>query len=106
LAAVRLLFDSLMMRGVVEYNPAARAKPPRLVRESSHTPVQIYESEEVFMDILASFVSKALKEDDAAVIIATPAHRQELNERLMESGHDLAALRLQDRLISLDAGAR
>jgi integrase/recombinase XerD len=25
LAAVRLLFDSLMMRGVVEYNPAARA---------------------------------------------------------------------------------
>ena len=35
LAAVRLLFDSLMMRGVVEYNPAARAKPPRLVRESS-----------------------------------------------------------------------
>src|SRR5580700_3026805 len=39
LAAVRLLFDSLMMRGVVEYNPAARAKPPRLVRESSQTPV-------------------------------------------------------------------
>src|ERR1700681_2797237 len=28
LAAVRLLFDSLMMRGVVDYNPAARAKPP------------------------------------------------------------------------------
>jgi integrase/recombinase XerD len=27
-----------MMRGVVEYNPAARARPPRLVRESSLTP--------------------------------------------------------------------
>jgi hypothetical protein len=27
------------MRGVVEYNPAARGSPPRLVRESSHTPV-------------------------------------------------------------------
>jgi hypothetical protein len=39
LAAVRLLFDSLMMRGAVEYNAAARARPPRLVRESSHTPV-------------------------------------------------------------------
>jgi hypothetical protein len=39
LAAVRLLFDSLMMRGIVEYNPAARARPPRLVRESSHTAV-------------------------------------------------------------------
>ena len=39
LAAIRLLFDHLMMRGVVEYNPAARARPPRLVRESSPTPV-------------------------------------------------------------------
>jgi hypothetical protein len=65
--------------------------------------VQIYESEEVFMDILASFASEALREDHVAVVIATPAHRRELNERLMESGHDLAALRLQDRFISLDA---
>jgi MEDS: MEthanogen/methylotroph, DcmR Sensory domain len=65
--------------------------------------VHIYESEEVFMDILASFVSRALKEDHTAVVIATAAHRQALNERLMESGHDLAALRLQDELISLDA---
>jgi hypothetical protein len=39
----------------------------------------------------SSFVCKALKEDHAAVVIATPAHRQELNEQLMESGHDLVA---------------
>jgi Phage integrase, N-terminal SAM-like domain len=45
LAAVRLLFDSLLMRGIVEYNPAARARPPRLVRESSQTPVE-FEDEE------------------------------------------------------------
>jgi hypothetical protein len=64
--------------------------------------VQIYESEEVFLDILASFVSEALKEDQVAVVIATPAHREELNERLMKS-HDLASLPLQNRLISLDA---
>ena len=65
--------------------------------------VQIYESDEVLMDILASFVSEALKEDYTAVVIATPVHRQELNKRLTESGHDLAALRLQDQLICLDA---
>jgi hypothetical protein len=65
--------------------------------------VQIYESEEMFMDILASFVSEALREDHVAVVIATPAHRRELNQRLTESGHDLAALRLQDQFISLDA---
>ena len=65
--------------------------------------VQIYESEEVFMDILASFVGETLKEDHVAVVIATPAHRQELNQRLTESGHSLFALRLQDQFISLDA---
>jgi site-specific recombinase XerD len=53
LAAVRLLFDSLMMRGVVEYNPAVRARPPRLVRESSHTPV--FEEAEIvaFLDSIS-----------------------------------------------------
>ena len=39
LAAVRLLFDHLLEKGVVDTNPAARAKPPRLERESVHTPV-------------------------------------------------------------------
>jgi integrase/recombinase XerD len=50
---VRLLFDSLMMRGVVEYNPAARARPPRLVRESSQTPV--FEEAEIvaFLDSIS-----------------------------------------------------
>ena len=44
---------SLMMRGVVEYNPAARAKPPRLVRESSYTPV--FEEAEIvaFLDSIS-----------------------------------------------------
>src|SRR5271166_1875001 len=39
LAAVRLLFDHLLEKGVVDINPAARAKPPRLERESAHTAV-------------------------------------------------------------------
>src|SRR5271157_2647098 len=39
LAAVRLLFDHLLEKGVVDTNPAARAKPPRLERERAHTPV-------------------------------------------------------------------
>src|ERR1700761_8453753 len=59
LAAVRLLFDSLMMRGVVEYNPASRARPPRLVRESSHTPV--FEEAEI-VAFLDSINLESLKE--------------------------------------------
>src|SRR6202035_5724126 len=70
LAAVRLLFDSLMMRGVVEYNPAARAKPPRLVRESSHTP--IFEEAEI-VAFLDSINLKSLKDirDKAIYIIGS-----------------------------------
>jgi integrase len=45
LAAIRLLFDHLLEKGVVELNPAARAKPPRLERETSHTPV--FEEDEI-----------------------------------------------------------
>jgi integrase/recombinase XerD len=59
LAAVRLLFDSLMMRGVVEYNPASRARPPRLVRESSHTPV--FEEAEI-VAFLESIKLESLKD--------------------------------------------
>ena len=59
LAAVRLLFDSLMMRGVVEYNPAARARPPRLVRESSQTPV--FEEAEI-VAFLDSIYPNSLKD--------------------------------------------
>jgi integrase len=62
LAAVRLLFDSLMMRGIVDYNPAARAKPPRLVRESSHTPV--FEEAEIvaFLDSISLESLKDLRD--------------------------------------------
>src|SRR6516225_3389127 len=59
LAAVRLLFDHLMMRGVVEYNPAARAKPPRLFREFSHTPV--FEESEI-VTLLDSIKQNSLKD--------------------------------------------
>jgi integrase len=46
------------MRGVVEYNPAARAKPPKLVRESSRTPV--FEQAEIAA-FLASIKPNTLK---------------------------------------------
>jgi integrase/recombinase XerD len=52
LAAVRLLFDHLLEKGVVDINPAARAKAPRLERGSAHTP--IFEQSEIkaFLDAI------------------------------------------------------
>jgi hypothetical protein len=73
LASVRLLFDSLMMRGVIEYNPAARARPPRLVRESSHTPV--FEEAEIVAlawSRSASRLSASTSARASAVLSASP----------------------------------
>jgi site-specific recombinase XerD len=52
LAGVRLLFDHLLEKGVVDINPAARAKAPRLERECAHTP--IFEQNEIkaFLDAI------------------------------------------------------
>ncbi len=59
IAAVRLLFDHLLQKGVVELNPAARAKPPRLDREKAHTPV--FEREEITL-FLQSIQTETLKD--------------------------------------------
>ena len=53
--------------------------------------VQIYEADGAFMDTLAGFISGGLTTDQAAVVIATRGHRQELDIRLpgnANSGHE------------------
>jgi hypothetical protein len=55
------------------------------------------------MDALIGFVGGGLSAGDAAVVVATPAHRHELEKRLTAMGHDLAFLRLQHQLLLLDA---
>jgi integrase/recombinase XerD len=57
LAAIRRLFDRLLEKGVVDLNPAARAKVPSLHRVASHTP--IFETEEM-RDFLAGIKCNSL----------------------------------------------
>jgi hypothetical protein len=65
--------------------------------------VQIYDADEAFMDTLVSFVSDGLKAGQAAVVIATPRHRDELDRRLSAMGIDVDGAKLMDRFQSLDA---
>jgi hypothetical protein len=55
--------------------------------------VQIYEADDAFMDALAGFVGGGLQQGDAAVVIATPTHRMELERRLTQMGLALEAAR-------------
>ena len=72
------------------------------IRPAEHS-VHIYDNDEGFLDALESFVSSGLRRGEAAVVIATPAHRLHLSRRLLDRGTDLDQAVSQDRYIELDA---
>jgi MEDS: MEthanogen/methylotroph, DcmR Sensory domain len=65
--------------------------------------VQIYDTDEIFMDTLVAFVGGALAGAHSAVVVATSAHRQQLDKRLAAMGLDVAAAKSGDQFVSLDA---
>jgi hypothetical protein len=65
--------------------------------------VQIYESDDVFMDTLAGYVAGGLRAGQGVIVIATPAHRQELDARLKATGLDVMGAKECDQFISADA---
>jgi len=65
--------------------------------------VQIYERDEAFMDTLAGFVAGGLRGGQGVIVIATPDHRQELDDRLRAMGVDLSGAKECDAFISVDA---
>jgi PAS domain S-box-containing protein len=70
--------------------------------DSPHT-VQFYSDDTFIIDALSRFIGGALASGDAAVVIATEAHRQALAQRLSERGLDVTVSSKQRRYIELDA---
>ena len=67
---------------------------PAGVSTSEHL-LQIYDSERVFLDTLEGFVSGGLRAGDGVIVVATEAHTEGLESRLLASGLDLEAMRIQ-----------
>ena len=67
--------------------------------------VQIYETDEGLLDALETYVGSGLRQDECAVVIATPEHRSLLQERLFGQGLDVEASIARNRYIALDAEA-
>jgi hypothetical protein len=65
--------------------------------------VQFYGRDEELAERVASYLLGALTEGGAAVIIATAAHRRELEARLRRAGVDLDAAARRDAYLVLDA---
>jgi hypothetical protein len=67
--------------------------------------VQIYEDACAFLDSLEGFVAGGLRAGDSVIVIATAAHLQDLDERLLAQGLDIAAAQARDQYIFADAEA-
>src|SRR5205814_58929 len=65
--------------------------------------VQFYESDSFLLDEVSAFIARALRAGDAGIVVATPAHRQGIAQRLTAGGIDVAAAVAQGRYQALDA---
>src|ERR1700688_908038 len=71
-------------------------------RHAAHV-VQFYGEDAFLLDELSRFIGTALGAGEAAVVIATKEHRNELAERLNARGLDTAKAVAQGRYFCLDA---
>jgi hypothetical protein len=65
--------------------------------------VQIYESDEVFLDALTGFVGGGIKTNESVIVIASQAHLNSLHERLNSYAIRVDDLISEERYIPLDA---
>src|SRR4029079_19408597 len=65
--------------------------------------VQFYDTDGFLLNSLSGFIGSAIKSDDAAIVIATEAHRSGLDELLAANGLDLTGAKARGQYVSLDA---
>ena len=67
--------------------------------------VQIYENDDVFLDLLTGFVSSGFNANESVVIIATEVHLAGLDKRLEAKGYPIERLISSHQYLRLDAEA-
>src|SRR5687767_3323426 len=98
--------QNLLNRSAVRCSPVASPLAPVTdwseMGEREHF-VQFYENDTFLVQSLSAFVAAGLRAGEAAIVIATPAHREALEKELQSQGLDLAALRACEQYFPLDA---
>lgn len=82
---------------------AKGAFPMDMVTSESGHVVQFYEQSPYLVDRVSSFIAPGLKAGEAAIVIATPEHREMIQVQLRAHGIDVTALREQGAYVDLDA---
>ena len=65
--------------------------------------VQFYEADGFLLNSLSGFIGRAIHADDGALVVATEAHRNGLDELLQANGLNVTTARARGQYISLDA---
>jgi PAS domain S-box-containing protein/excisionase family DNA binding protein len=65
--------------------------------------VQFYEMDASLVESVTAFIAPAVRAGDAGLVIATPAHRDALDQSLEAAGLDLTDARVRGAYLSLDA---
>jgi len=86
---------------------ALRQELTRIAERGAKAPyrheVQFYSDDRVLLDRLVPFVAAALKRGDAAIVVATQAHRDALALRLKSEGLDVDAATRSGTYVAMDA---
>src|SRR5689334_25355572 len=84
---------------VSQHVPQTQWRP---LHEAEHV-VQFYETDTFLLEALSDFIGTGLAAGDACIVVATPAHRSELEERLQAAGLDVACAQASGQFVALDA---
>jgi hypothetical protein len=76
--------------------------PPKIVGFNHSHEMQLYSSEDLFLDRFTRFMGAALEAGKAVVVVATKVHRDALFQRLLANGFDVTDAIDQGRYIPLD----
>ena len=91
----------LKTKEAVNWNYAPRADWAHM-GDTEHF-VQFYEADGFLLNSLSGFIGNAISSGDGAIVVATRAHRDALDELLLANGLDVDGARLSGNYVSLDA---
>src|SRR3954462_9953886 len=72
------------------------------MRDDEHF-VQFYENDEYLVESVSAYVGTALRSGDSSIVIATPAHRAAVEQKLVACGVRVGEAETEGRYIVLDA---
>lgn len=84
-------------------NAPPAATPPQLAHAGHEHLVGFYETDEFLVDRVVDFVAPALRDDDAAIVVATLDHRRCITAGLCAAGIGVAGAMRAGRYVSVDA---